>query len=109
METPEKIYELVKAMPSAQMDEVLDFVEFLRQKAQVKAAPRQIPKGTLTGLRGIAKGVETSPTDEEIKEEYTNYLMHKYLDFRQAAGLGQEMWSQVAVENYIQQERESWD
>jgi Protein of unknown function (DUF2281) len=78
METPEEIYELVKTMPSDQADQVLDFAKFLRQKAQNKPAPRQIPKGTLTGLRGIAKGVGTSLTDEEIQADYTDYLTQKY-------------------------------
>jgi hypothetical protein len=40
--------------------------------------PSEIPKGTLTGLRGIAKRNGIVPTDEEIREEYTDYLMEKY-------------------------------
>lgn len=50
------------------------------------------------------------PTNEEIWEEY--FLKNappRTLDFRQAAGLGQEMWSRVGVEKYIQQERDTWD
>lgn len=79
MGTPERIYELVKAMPAEQVTEVLDFVEFLQQKSRFKTVPRStIPKGTLTGLRGIAKVSETSPTDEEIREEYAEYLSQKY-------------------------------
>jgi hypothetical protein len=81
MGTPERIYELVKALPEDQAVEVLDFVEFLRQKAQPQARitpPTAIPKGTLTGLRGIAKRSPTPPTDEELREEYTDYLNQKY-------------------------------
>lgn len=81
MSSAEKIYELVKAMPADQVNEVLNVVEFLRQKAQFKSevVPLSgIPKGTLTGLRGIAKGSGTPPTDEEIREEYTDYLIQKY-------------------------------
>jgi hypothetical protein len=92
MGTPERIYELVKTLPSQQVDEVLDFVEFLRQKDQSKAALQPIPQGTLTGLRGIAKP-----------------HLPKSLDFRQAAGLGQEVWSDISTKEYIQKERESWD
>jgi Protein of unknown function (DUF2281) len=33
----------------------------------------------------------------------------KTLDFRQAAGLGQEIWQGVDVEQYIEQERMEWD
>ncbi len=79
MGTAEKIYELVKAMPAEQVTEVLDFVEFLQQKARFKTVhPSTIPKGTLTGLRGLAKVSETSPTDKEVREEYTDYLSQKY-------------------------------
>lgn len=95
MGTPEKIYELVKALPENQAAEVLDFVEFLQQKAQLQAASQSrlpIPEGTLTGLRGIAK-----PTADDS------------LDFRQTAGLGQEIWQSVDVEQYMQQERAAWD
>jgi Protein of unknown function (DUF2281) len=31
------------------------------------------------------------------------------LDFRRAAGLGQEIWQSVDVEQYTQQERATWD
>jgi hypothetical protein len=36
-------------------------------------------------------------------------LADKPLDFRDAAGLGKEVWRSVDVEAYIQQERSSWD
>ena len=36
MSNAEKIYELVKTMPEAQISEVLDFAEFLKQKASAK-------------------------------------------------------------------------
>lgn len=82
MEAPEKIYALVKTMPTEQVNEVLDFVEFLQQKtqsiSQVVTPANKIPKGTLTGLRGIATTNSTPLTDEEIEEDYTNYLQHKY-------------------------------
>jgi hypothetical protein len=78
MGTPERIYDLVKAMPAQQVDEVLDFVEFLRQKAQAKLAHQTLPQGTLTELRGIAKGAGLAPTDDELREEYTDYLIQKY-------------------------------
>ncbi|MCY7276932.1 MAG: hypothetical protein LH702_25185 [Phormidesmis sp. CAN_BIN44] len=31
------------------------------------------------------------------------------LDFRQSAGLGQDIWQSVNVEQYIEQERAAWD
>jgi hypothetical protein len=82
MGTPEKIYELVKALPETQAVEVLDFVEFLRQKTwlQTERLPQgTIPQGTLTGLRGIAKRSPTAPTtDADLQEEYADYLSQKY-------------------------------
>ncbi len=82
MEAPEKIYAIVKTMPTEQVNEVLDFVEFLKQKKQsiskVVSLTNKIPKGTLTGLRGIATGSSMPLNDEEIEEDYTNYLQQKY-------------------------------
>lgn len=80
MGTPEKIYELVKALPEDQAAEILDFAEFLLQKRSRQSSP------------------EVATTTE-----------HQLLDFRQAAGLGQEVWQSVNVEQYLQQERASWD
>ena len=77
----EKIYELVKTMPEEQAREVLDFVEFLKQKTRTKTTaetPKEMPQGTLTGLRGIAKRSGQTLTDEELLDDYTNYLSQKY-------------------------------
>lgn len=69
MNAAEKIYELVKTLPENQAAEVLNFVEFLKQKAQREAtAQSAIPTGTLTGLRGIAKRSGTPPTDTELQD-----------------------------------------
>ena len=80
MEAPEKIYAIVKTMPTEQVNEVLDFVEFLKQKTQYIVVPlaSNIPKGTLTGLRGIATTTSVPMTDKEIEEDYANYLQQKY-------------------------------
>lgn len=76
MTAAERIYELVKTMPDEQVHQVLAFVEALGARADLHSHP--IPKGTLTGLRGIAKQSEVAPTDEEVREDYTNYLVNKY-------------------------------
>jgi hypothetical protein len=31
------------------------------------------------------------------------------LDFRNAAGLGEEIWKDIQVEDYIRMERNTWD
>ncbi len=67
MNAAEKIYELVKTLPENQAAEVLNFVEFLKQKAQREAtAQATIPKGTLTGLQGIAKPDQKRPLSDYL-------------------------------------------
>jgi signal-transduction protein with cAMP-binding, CBS, and nucleotidyltransferase domain len=81
VDAAERLYELAKALPEEQAVELLDFAEFLLQK------------------RSRQQSVE------EVARDKANYP----LDFRQAAGLGQEVWQNVDVEQYIQQERDAWD
>ena len=66
MEAPEKIYAIVKTMPTEQVNEVLDFVESLKQKTQSIVVPpaNKISQRTLTGLRGIATTTSTPLSDE---------------------------------------------
>lgn len=80
MNTAERIYEMVKTLPDEQAIEVLGFVETLQVRSPHRPA------------------AYSSANDPS-----------KTLDFRQAAGLGQEMWSRVEVEEYVQQERSAWD
>lgn len=76
MTAAEKLYQLIQALPENQINEVLNFAEFLYQK---KLSPRQtIPPGTLTGLRGIAKRSGAAPNDDDLQAEYTDYLTQKY-------------------------------
>ena len=72
----EKLHQLIQALPANQINEVLNFAEFLHQKQLT--TPQAIPPGTLTGLRGIAKGSGTAPSDLELQSEYTDYLTQKY-------------------------------
>jgi Protein of unknown function (DUF2281) len=80
MGVAEKLYELAKALPEAEASELLDFAEFLLQKRSHQQAT------------DIARATD-----------------FQRLDFRQAAGLGQDVWQGVNVEQYIQQERAAWD
>ena len=76
MTATERLYQLIQALPDNQINEVLNFAEFLYQK---QLSPRQtIPPGTLTGLRGIAKRPGPAPSDEDRQSEYTDYLTQKY-------------------------------
>lgn len=76
MSTAETIYELVKALPEEKANLVLIFTQFVQQ--QQESFPSPIPAGTLTGLRGIAKPSGNWPTDTEIADDYTDYLLKKY-------------------------------
>jgi hypothetical protein len=76
MTAAEKLYQLIQTLPENQINEVLNFAEFIHQKKLTP--PQAIPLGTLTGLRGIAKRQGTAPSDDDLKAEYTDYLTQKY-------------------------------
>ena len=78
MTATEKLYQLIQTLPENQINEVLNFVEFLHQKQLTPPQSKVIPLGTLTGLRGIAKRPGPAPTDRELQAEYTDYLTQKY-------------------------------
>jgi hypothetical protein len=54
MNTAEKIYELVKTMPEAQISEVLDFAEFLNQKASAKPEDRKLAEDRSVPLQLVS-------------------------------------------------------
>lgn len=78
MTAAEKLYQLIQTFPESQVNEVLHFAEFLHQKQLTVSSRLPIPPGTLTGLRGIAKGSAPAPSAEELQVDYTNYLTQKY-------------------------------
>lgn len=78
MTAAEKLRQLIQIFPEDQINEVLHFAEFLYQKQLTTAQSKTTPPGTLTGLRGIAKHVDTLPSDSELQAEYTDYLIQKY-------------------------------
>ncbi|MCU0566396.1 MAG: DUF2281 domain-containing protein [Oculatellaceae cyanobacterium Prado106] len=115
MGTPEKIYELVQSMPSDQMKQVLDFVEFLKKSTPVQPSSHQpVSYADSASLQEVTTGAIATPTAQDTPGRYvlTKTPLEdspKTLDFRQVAGLGQEIWSRVSVEDYIQSERAAWD
>jgi methionine synthase II (cobalamin-independent) len=78
MTAAEKLYQLIQSLPENQINEVLNFAEFLYQKQLTTPPAKAISPGTLTGLRGIAKRPGPAPSDRELQEEYTDYLTQKY-------------------------------
>jgi hypothetical protein len=78
MTSVEKLYQLIQALPESQVNEILNFAEFLHQKQSDFPHPKAIPPGTLTGLRGIAKRHSLELSNDELQAEYTDYLTQKY-------------------------------
>ena len=78
MTAAEKLYQLIQTLPENQINEVLNFAEFLHQKQLTPPQVQTIPPGTLTGLRGIAKCPGPVLSDDELQVEYTDYLTQKY-------------------------------
>jgi hypothetical protein len=75
MTAQEKLYQLIQTLPEREVNKILNFAESLGQKV---SSP-QIPPGTLTGLRGIAKQTGPVPSEAELQKQYTDYLNEKYL------------------------------
>ncbi len=72
-------------------------------------------KVTEQGLM-ISKELLEGIQEFEIRKEHHHFVLIPTvasdpmpLDFRQAAGLGQDVWQSVNMERYIQQERAAWD
>ena len=78
MTAAEKLYQLIQALPENQINEILNFAEFLHQRQLSPPQPKAIPSGTLTGLRGIVKRSGLAPNDDALQAEYTDYLTQKY-------------------------------
>lgn len=76
MTATEKLNQLIQSLSEHQINELLNFAEFLHQK-QLAHSPA-MPPGTLTGLRGIAKQPGSAPSDGELQADYTDYLTQKY-------------------------------
>ncbi|PZV15799.1 MAG: hypothetical protein DCF21_11270 [Leptolyngbya sp.] len=83
MSTAETIYELVKTLPEEKASLVLVFTQFVQQQVgqqqSKEACLSSVPSGTLTSLRGIANPAGKAPTDSAVVDDYTDYLIEKYL------------------------------
>ncbi len=82
MSTAETIYELVKTLPEEKASLVLVFTQFVQQQVGQQgkeACLSSVPSGTLTSLRGIANPAGQAPTDSAVVDDYTDYLIEKYL------------------------------
>lgn len=79
MSFQQQIFTLVSTLPDEQAAEVLSFIECLKLRDQKQPGSNlspQLPKGTLTGLRGIAQSV--SADTSTLQDSYADYLTQKY-------------------------------
>ena len=83
--------QLIQTLPENQINEILNYTEFLHPKQLPR--PQAIAPGTLTGLRGIAAGRanaiqrmrgllktdQPAPTDQDVAAMLEERRMEKYL------------------------------
>ena len=73
--TREQLIAEIRRLPLEQRVELL---EVISRSVREEVRPRERPDSIVSRLRGIAKPDGPPPTDDEIKEDYTRYLMEKY-------------------------------
>jgi hypothetical protein len=70
------VQEILAEIPSLSFEERLQLIETLSRSLR---ADRQVRGGKRASeLLGILKTDGPTPTDEELREDYTNYLMEMY-------------------------------
>jgi hypothetical protein len=73
--THEELIREILRLPLEQRSELL---EAIKRSLQEEMHPQERRRDAVRRLRGIAKPDGPPPSDEEIKEGYTRYLMEKY-------------------------------
>ena len=68
--------ELLIQIQKLPLEDRLTLLEALTRGLQEEKRPRK--RVPVAEIRGIAKPDGPIPTDEELKEDYTRYLMEKY-------------------------------
>ena len=71
------LYELAKQLPEAQVQQLIEFAQGLKTLPDIQTK-QPIPVGTLTGLLGIAKSGSSAISDQDLEDQYTDYLSQKY-------------------------------
>ena len=70
--------ELIKEIMQLPLEQRMELLETISRSLREEMRPREQKESIVSRLRGIAKFDGPPPTDEEIKEDYTRYLMEKY-------------------------------
>lgn len=60
------------------LTERLALLEFVTRSVREELAPRQDGPSSLAGILGIGRSDGTTPTDDELRESYADYLIEKY-------------------------------
>lgn len=91
MTAAERLYQLLQTLPDSQINEVLNFAEFLHQKqlssSQSLDTPLDVPtphwsiagRGAIEQMRGLLKTEEPAPTDQEVVHMLKKRRLKKYL------------------------------
>jgi hypothetical protein len=70
--------ELIKEILQLPPEERAEVLEAIKRSLQEEMRLQERRRDAVRRLRGIAKPEGPPPSDEEIKDEYTRYLMEKY-------------------------------
>jgi hypothetical protein len=70
--------EIVRTIQTLPLTERLSLLEVLAQSLQVDIEVKDTYESSLVRVRGIFKADGPAPTDQELEDNYTNYLIEKY-------------------------------
>jgi hypothetical protein len=70
--------QLIKEIRQLPLEQRMELLEAISRSVREEMRPRETRESIVRRLRGIAKPDGPPPSDEEIKEDYTRYLMEKY-------------------------------
>ena len=72
--------ELVAEIEKLPLDKQLSLMETLARSISRRAIKPAMPERSLERVRGLLKPApgEKTPTDDELADDYTNYLLKKY-------------------------------
>ena len=70
--------QLLSEIGRLSLAERVELLEAISRSVREELRPRPRPQGAVGRLRGIARPDGPPPSDEELKEDYVNYLAGKY-------------------------------
>jgi hypothetical protein len=70
--------QLLSEIVRLSLAERVELLEAITRSVREEIQPRAHRRGSVGRLRGIAKPDGPAPSDEELKEDYVNYLAEKY-------------------------------